>query len=138
MIYQLFGSNDCSGDYTNNPSWGENNCLYMELFLPCNSWFINLTLQPYPSLFSEGFDLCMVGFTAAMRARRCSSSAPLSVHFGVLSLRVRIVKFTAHAWVDSCKQTLLCVRVVFTQSVVLVLKSWCGHFHCLLLLQLSM
>jgi len=38
------------------------------------------------SFFVEGFGLCSVWFTAAMRARLCSSPAPLSVCKGVLPL----------------------------------------------------
>ena len=110
--WQLFVSIAAVETIQTNPPWCEYICGHVELSLPCNTWLISLTLKPYSSLFSEVFGLCIVGFTAAMRARRCLPSAPLSVHFGLLSLRVRVVKFTACAWVDFYKQILLCMRVV--------------------------
>ena len=54
-----------------------------------------LSLKPYFSFVNEGFGPCIVGFTVGMRARRWSPSTPLSVHFEVMSLRVRVVKFIA-------------------------------------------
>ena len=97
MINKLFDPVVCSGDYTNEPTMKWINLWACGTLTTMHCMTYKLTSQPYFSFFNEGFGLCNVGFTTAMRDRRCSPSAPLSVHFGVLSLRVRIVKFTVHA-----------------------------------------
>ena len=111
-LLTIIWSDFCSGDYTNQHTVKWINLWARGTFTTMHYITYKLITQPYFLFFIEGFGLCMVEFTMAMRSRWWSPSAPLPVHSEMLSLRARVVKFTACDWIDSCNQTLLCVRVV--------------------------